>query len=78
MAVDCTLKLLKLPMLWHKWEDLCLDRPLKPMYKKGPCLALFKDITSNINVLAESNYIAAFPINLAWKRDGTWKRKTEG
>ena len=46
MAVDGTLKLLKLPMLQHICEDLGLDIPPKPTRKKAPYLALLKDIAS--------------------------------
>lgn len=45
MVVDGTLKLLKLPMLQHICEDLCLDIPPTPIRKKAPYLALLKDIT---------------------------------
>lgn len=46
MALDGTLKLLKLTMLQHMCEDLGLDVPPKPMRKKAPYLALLKDITT--------------------------------
>lgn len=45
MALDDTLKLLKLPMLQRVCEDLGLDVPMKPVRKKAPYLALLKDIT---------------------------------
>ena len=46
MALDGTLKLLKLTMLQHMCEDLGLDVPPKPKRKKAPYLALLKDITT--------------------------------
>lgn len=46
MALDDTLKNLKLPMLQSVCEDLGLDVPLPPVRRKAPYLALLKDITS--------------------------------
>ena len=46
MALNDSLKILKLPMLQHMCEDLGLDIPSKPMRKKAPYLALLKEIVS--------------------------------
>ena len=46
MALNDSLKILKLPMLQHMCEDLGLDIPSKPMRKKAPYFALLKEIVS--------------------------------
>ena len=46
MAMEGTLKNLKLPMLQRVCEDLELDIPLPPIRKKTPYLALLEEITN--------------------------------
>ncbi|KAK3746674.1 hypothetical protein QZH41_020586, partial [Actinostola sp. cb2023] len=46
MAVDDTIKRLKLPMLQHMCEDLGLDVPIPHVRKKAPYLELLDEITS--------------------------------
>lgn len=57
MAVDGTMKLIKLPMLWHTCEDLCLDIPSTLICKKALNLAQLKPITTKINVIAKTTVI---------------------
>ena len=46
MAMEGTLKNLKLPMLQRVCEDLELDMPLPPIRRKAPYLALLEEITN--------------------------------
>ena len=66
MAVDGTMKLIKLPMLWHTCEDLCLDIPSTLICKKALNLAQLKPITTKCNCQNYRNFVTAFPANLPW------------
>ena len=50
MALSGNLKVLKLPMLQHLCEDLCLDAPVPPVRKKAPYLALLEEITKKVHM----------------------------
>ena len=46
MAIEGTLKNMKLPMLQRMGEDLGLDIPVPPIRRKPPYLALLEEITN--------------------------------